>query len=186
MSDREARMQGERHGGFKSRDVLVHSCESTSCGVGERERTRGTRVCGIACGGKIKRMRSVLLSPTLRLPPLSPCFSPSLSPSHYLSLSLSLRHRLRLSHGLFSPFPPRSWSSSRKHATSFSLLPASSRCRVSLRLSLLLGDDSTPVLSRRSLVLCLLSSPFDVVPVASVFLRRRVFVIIADCLIFIN
>lgn len=136
MSDREEWMRGEEgHGGFKSRDVLVHSCESTSCGGGEREDARNTRVWdrvrrqdqtnALCLSFSVARCRSFFLAPSSRIYP-----------------SFSLQRRLRRRGA--SPFPSRP-SHRNTRATSFSLWLASSCCvrRVSLLLSLFLDDDST-------------------------------------------
>jgi len=139
------------HGGFKSRDVLVHSCESASCGGGER--ARGTRVCGIACGGKIKRTRSVPLGPAVS-PFLSLSASPCCLSVTLASTSSSSLRRLLSLHG-------RARALSQTRATSFSLL----RTRVAVVASLFLFP-SFPATTRHrfSLVLCLLPS---------LFVRRR-------------
>jgi len=129
-------------------------------------------VCGIACGGEIKRTRSVSLLPTLT-------FSFHLLDSLSLSLSLFLFVNIVLVVAA-SLFPSRSRPSSGKHATSFSLLLASASSS-SLSLSLDDNVESTPVLSRWFRPL--LSALSCCSPRRS---SRRDSIIIADSLISIN
>lgn len=122
--------------------------------------TRGTRVCGIACGGEIKRTRFISVSCTSALS-LCPSFCFHLFDS--LSLFLSLVIIVLLVSWDFSfPFsvaPELLWQTRYQFLT---FARERVRSRVSLLLSLLLDDyddddDPTPVLFLPSYPLALCS-----------------------------
>jgi len=133
-----------------------------------RGREGGPCVCGIACGGEIKRIRSVFV--LLRL-----------SPSFHLADSLFPFIVIVLVAA--SPFPSRSRPSSDKHATSFSLLLASTR---SLSFSIFLSSSTTTSNRHRFSLVGPLPSLFARREGTPGRRRRRDSIIIADSLISIN
>lgn len=184
-SDREGAGGRLRRRGFKSRDVLVHSCESTSCGGGGGGAKGGPEER--ACVGSRAAARSNGHAPSLSLRHPAPAFS--LFPSVRFSPPPPSHHRRRR-RGFFSfPFSVAPELSG-KHATSFSLLLASARSLLLLRLLSFLLDDNvepgTGSLSVRSrpLLSALFSRPTrrSCRPPH----RRRDSIIIVDSLISIN
>lgn len=109
-----------RRRGFKSRDVLVHSCESTSCGGGAKGDPEER-----ACVGSRAAARSNERAPSLSVQLRLSLFFHLLDLLS-VSLSFSPHHRRPRRRGFSFPFSVAPESSG-KHATSFSLLLASAR-----------------------------------------------------------
>lgn len=161
-SDREGAGGRLRRRGFKSRDVLVHSCESTSCGGGGGGAKGGPEER--ACVGSRAAARSNGHAPSLSLSvtPRRLSLSFHLFDSSPPRLPSSHHRRRRRRRGFFSfPFSVAPELSG-KHATSFSLLLASARSLLLLSVFFLFSSTTTsnpaPVLSRSGLVLCFLPS----------------------------